>query len=128
VRQGPRRGELFRFYGQIFSDFVAAFRWHTFANSGAFPLLLKLLRISFGQKIATLRKQKGLSQADLATKVGTIGVTIGRYERDEIKPSIDIAAKIADALDVSLYYMVGNSDELIDKNLANKVIQIQNLP
>lgn len=84
--------------------------------------------MSFGQKTATLRKQKGLSQADLATKVGTIGVTIGRYERDEIKPSIDVAAKIADALDVSLDYLVGNSDELIDKNLANKVIQIQNLP
>ena len=84
--------------------------------------------MSFGQKTATLRKQKGLSQADLAAKVGTIGVTIGRYERDEIKPSIDVAAKIADVLEVSLDYLVGSADELLDKALASKVLQIQKLP
>ena len=78
--------------------------------------------MSFGQKIATLRKQKGLSQADLATTVGTIGVTIGRYERDEIKPSIDVAAKIADALDVSLDYLVGASSFVVkDKKMLHRL-------
>ncbi|WP_408733613.1 helix-turn-helix domain-containing protein [Neptunitalea lumnitzerae] len=33
-----------------------------------------------------------------------------RYERLEVKPSIEIARKIADALDVSLDYLVGNTD------------------
>jgi len=84
--------------------------------------------MSFGEKVAAIRKKKGLSQAELAEKVGIIGVTIGRYERDEIKPSIDVAAKIADTLEVSLDYLVGSSDELLDKSIVNKILQIQKLP
>lgn len=38
--------------------------------------------------------------------VGTSGVIIGKYERDEIKPSIDTASRIADALGVTLDYLV----------------------
>ena len=51
--------------------------------------------MSFGEKTALTRKKKGFSQDELAKKVGTIAVTIGRYERNEIKPSIDIATKIS---------------------------------
>lgn len=69
-----------------------------------------------------------MSQADLAKVVGTIAVTIGRYERGEIKPSIDIATKIADALDVSLDYLVGNTDSVLEKSLVKKITEIQKLP
>lgn len=57
--------------------------------------------MTFDENVAAARKKKGLSQDELAKKVGTIAVTIRRYERNEIKPSIDIASRIADALDVS---------------------------
>ena len=60
--------------------------------------------------------------------MGTIRVTIGRYERDEIKPSIDIATKIADALEVSLDYLVGSSDTVLEKSLVKKISDIQKLP
>lgn len=83
--------------------------------------------MSFGEKIATIRKKKGLSQEELAKKVGIISVTIGRYERDEIKPSIDTAAKIAEALDTSLDYLVGNSDAVLEKTLVKKITDIQKL-
>lgn len=83
--------------------------------------------MSFGGKISAARKKKGLSQDELAKKVGTISVTIGRYERNEIKPSIDIAAKIADALEVSLDYLVGNSDSVLEKTLVKKITDIQKL-
>ncbi|CAA0206985.1 helix-turn-helix domain-containing protein [Tenacibaculum maritimum] len=55
--------------------------------------------MTFGKKVAIERKKKKYSQDELAKKVGTISVTIGRYERDEIKPSIDIASKLSNALD-----------------------------
>lgn len=84
--------------------------------------------MSFGENVATARKKKKLSQADLAKEVGTIAVTIGRYERNEIKPSIDIATKIADVLDVSLDYLVGNTDTVLDKDLLKKITDIQKLP
>jgi transcriptional regulator with XRE-family HTH domain len=83
--------------------------------------------MSFGEKVAAIRKKKGLSQDELAKKVGTISVTIGRYERDEIKPSVDVAAKIAEALETSLDYLVGNSDAVLEKNLVKKITDIQKL-
>lgn len=55
----------------------------------------------------------------------TIAVTIGRYERNEIKPSIAIATKIADALGVSLDYLVGSSDAVLEKALVKKITDIQ---
>lgn len=84
--------------------------------------------MTFGENVASARKKKGFSQDELAKKVGTIAVTIGRYERNEIKPSIDIATKIADALDVSLDYLVGNTDAVLEKSLVKKITDIQKLP
>jgi transcriptional regulator with XRE-family HTH domain len=84
--------------------------------------------MSFGDNVASARKKKGISQEELAKKAGTIAVTIGRYERNEIKPSIDIAAKIAEALDASLDYLVGHSDAVLEKTLVKKITAIQKLP
>jgi len=47
-----------------------------------------------------------MTQNDLGKAVGASGDIIGKYERNEIKTSIDTAAKIADALEVSLDYLV----------------------
>jgi transcriptional regulator with XRE-family HTH domain len=59
--------------------------------------------------VTAIHKKKGLSQADLGKAIGTSGYIIGRYERDEVKPSIEVAVKIADALDISLDYLVGKT-------------------
>ena len=84
--------------------------------------------MTFGEKIATLRKKKGLSQDELAKKVGIISITIGRYERDEIKPAVDTAAKIAEELEVSLDYLVGNNEVVLEKNIIKRISDIQQLP
>jgi len=90
--------------------------------------LYSLYDMSFGKTLAGERKKKGFSQDELAKKVGTISVTIGRYERDEIKPSIDIASKIADALEVSLDYLTGKTNIELDNSIVERVVEIQNLP
>ena len=84
--------------------------------------------MNFGENVAYARKKRGLSQDELAKKVGIISVTIGRYERNEIKPSIDTACKIANALDVSLDYLVGSADAILEKTLVKKINHIQQLP
>lgn len=83
--------------------------------------------ISFGDRLSEVRKQKKISQADLAKKIGVHGAVIGRYERNEVKPSIEIASQIAKSLDVSLDYLVGNSDLILDNTLINRVQSIQQL-
>lgn len=83
--------------------------------------------ITFGNRLSQVRKEKKISQDALAKRIGQHGAVIGRYERDEVKPSIEIAARIADALDVSLDYLVGSTDLLLDKGIINRIQDIQKL-
>lgn len=83
--------------------------------------------MTFGEHIATLRKRKGLSQSDLGKAVGTSGDIIGKYERDEVKPSIEVASKIADALEVSLDFLLGKTTAELDKKTLKRLQDIQKL-
>jgi transcriptional regulator with XRE-family HTH domain len=85
--------------------------------------------MSFGNRLSTVRKDRKVSQGDLAGKAGIHLNVIGRYERGEAMPSIEIAAKIAEALKVSLDYLVLGKSELdLDQALLEKVLSIQQLP
>jgi len=74
-----------------------------------------------------VRKLKKISQDDLGKKVDVHGAVIGRYERDEVKPSIEMAKALAEVLQVSLDYLVGSTDTLLDKTVVNKILDIQGL-
>ncbi len=52
---------------------------------------------------------------------------IGRYERDEVKPSIEVAAKIADILEVSLDFSIGKVTVKVDNQLLKRVIEVQQM-
>jgi len=41
-----------------------------------------------GKKILDLRKKKDRSQTDLVTKIGASREAIGKYEREEVQPSV----------------------------------------
>jgi transcriptional regulator with XRE-family HTH domain len=71
------------------------------------------------------RKKKGISQDELAKHLGAKGPAIGRYERDEMKPSIEAVAKMAELLDVSLDYR--RTDILVDTKIMNRIIELQKL-
>jgi transcriptional regulator with XRE-family HTH domain len=97
-----------------------------------YPLFLGHLKhcfMTFGERVALHRKQLKMSQHDLAGKVGTSAPIIGRYERDAIKPSIEMAKKIADALDVTVDYLIAGSANLVmDKKLMKRIEDIEALP
>ena len=76
--------------------------------------------MTFGQKMSFCRKEKKLSQAQLGNQYGINGDIIGKYERDEMKPSIETAKRLADTLAVSLDYLVGDGDlKVVDKKQCN---------
>lgn len=85
-------------------------------------------QITFGKRLGEVRKDRKMSQDDLAKKMDMQGAVIGRYERDEVKPSIEVAANIAQVLGVSLDYLVGNTDLLLDADVIKKIQEIQRLP
>lgn len=81
--------------------------------------------MTFGERILSIRKRLKWSQDDLAKKVGTSAPIIGRYERNEIKPAIDTAKAIADALGVTVDFLLGGDDTVMDKELLQKVKDIE---
>lgn len=84
--------------------------------------------MNIGDKITNLRKEKNMSQTDLGKAVGVSREIIGRYERNEVMPSIEVAAKIADALEVSLDYLAGNSKKAaVDKKTLKLMHEIEDL-
>jgi transcriptional regulator with XRE-family HTH domain len=58
--------------------------------------------MSLGQSIRVLRKNKGLTLAELARKVDSHVGNLSRIERNTARPSLDLLYKISDALDYSL--------------------------
>jgi transcriptional regulator with XRE-family HTH domain len=85
--------------------------------------------MTFGEKITLIRKQKKLSQAQLGKLSGVNGDIVGKYERDEMKPSIETAKKLADALEVTLDYLVGDGElKALDKKTLKRLEDIDNLP
>lgn len=83
--------------------------------------------MSFGKRLMEVRKERGLSQEDLATLIGTKGPAIGRYERGAANPTIEVAMRLADALDISLDYLVGKVDTALDAATLNRIKAISTL-
>ena len=74
--------------------------------------------MTFGNKLKTIRTEKGYSQELLASKIGVKKQTISRYENSEREPNIRTAKRIANALGISLEELAENEDELNKKIAA----------
>jgi transcriptional regulator with XRE-family HTH domain len=83
--------------------------------------------MDFSKRLVEARKQKGWSQSELADMVDSTSITIGRYERNEIKPSIEVAAKLAVALGISLDFLAAITDNNLDSAVLQKILDIQKL-
>jgi len=84
--------------------------------------------MELGDNMMLLRKKKSLSQADLGKLIGTSGDVIGRYERGDINPSIDVVTNIANALEISIDYLVGKTKIVMDKDTIERLEDISKLP
>lgn len=63
-----------------------------------------------GKKIKELRETKGLTQKELADKLGLSDGAIGFYETERRNPPIEILNKLADFFDVSVDYLLGRTE------------------
>ena len=64
--------------------------------------------MSFKERLKTKRVEAGLSQAELAAIAGVTPRTIQNYEYGKRRPAnLEIAARIADALDVPVVQLLG---------------------
>ena len=68
--------------------------------------------MTFGNRLTSIRKERKVSQSDLGIKAGVHANLIGRYERDEMKPSIEVARNIAKYIGTTLGYLSGETDDM----------------
>ena len=64
-------------------------------------------RTIIGQKIAELRKEKGLTQAELADLLGVTHQAVSQWERSETFPDILTLPKIAEIFGENLNSLLG---------------------
>ena len=84
--------------------------------------------LNIGSKIIELRKAKSWSQEDLAKEVGSSRVMIGKYERNDNAPSIEVLLKMAKAFDVTVDYIIGEGQlSTYDKDVLKRIEDIEQL-
>ena len=71
--------------------------------------------MEFAERLKTLRKQVKLTQAQIAEKLNISQQAYASWERGAKKPTQENLVKIAQILDVSIDYLVGNSEEKSDE-------------
>ena len=63
-----------------------------------------------GQKIRDLRKQKRMSQTELAKSAGVSQTTVTAWETGKAEPSSSAVAKLADIFNVTTDYLLGKPE------------------
>ena len=64
----------------------------------------------YGNRIKEERQLKGYTQEQLAEMISTTQSTIGKYEREELQPNIDVIIKLCKIFGVSADYLLGLED------------------
>ena len=85
---------------------------------------------TFGKKLRECREAKGLSQKELAKLLNTSYSVIGKYERDEMQPSIEAAKKIAKLVDTTIGYLLSESEQenvLKDPDMLKRLTEIEKM-
>jgi transcriptional regulator with XRE-family HTH domain len=67
------------------------------------------LRAIVARNLRVLRKQKGLSQEELAHQAGINRNYVGQIEREEKSPTVDMIEKLATALDIEPIKMLSKT-------------------
>ena len=65
----------------------------------------------FTKRLKELRKEKKITQVQMAAILEMTGRNYQRYEAGVLEPNMDCLIKIADYFGVSLDYLLGRSDE-----------------
>lgn len=71
--------------------------------------------MSYGKKIKEARKSAGLTQQQLADRLGVSFVNISQYENDKRNPKYETLKKIANALGISIYELLDMQDANTDE-------------
>lgn len=65
----------------------------------------------FPERLKELRKEKGMTQIELAAALGVSSGTVAMWETGKRKPSFEMMERLTDVFDKRLGYILGTSDD-----------------
>ena len=87
---------------------------------------------SLGERLTRLRKERGYTQVELANMIGIKQTIVSDYERERIRPHIEMAVRLARALEVSVDELLGasppHSTALKNQRFLRRLKQLETLP
>ena len=72
--------------------------------------------MSLGERISTIRKEKGLSQETFGNELNVTRQTVSKWELDQAYPEVDKLIEISKKYDVSIEWLLGTRDNRHDVN------------
>ena len=66
--------------------------------------------MKFSERLRMIRKEKGMTQIEVAAKIHISERHYQAYEAGKHEPTLSVLLRLADLFDVSLDYLAGRSD------------------
>ena len=82
---------------------------------------------TFGTMIAAMRKENGMTQLELAEKMGVTDKAVSKWERDLSFPDVNSIPKLADIFNVTVDELMQVKADTKEKAENNKVFEIVNI-
>ena len=76
----------------------------------------------FPERLKKLRKEKGMTQLDLAAALNVSSGTVAMWETGKRKPSFDMFDKLTEVFDKRIDYILGATDDPAPATLSNNDI------
>jgi transcriptional regulator with XRE-family HTH domain len=92
------------------------------------------MKQELADRLLLVRKNKGISQQELAKLANVHFTNVGKYERGEATPAADILNRIAKAMEVSPDYLLNgtmqekSAEAISDEELLSQFRKIEKLP
>ena len=87
-------------------------------------MFMENVTVIIGENIAALRRAGGLTQQQLADKIGYSNKAVSRWEKGECLPSIDILSEICEFFGVEFSYLIAKHESVVKgkkQRDANKI-------
>ena len=83
--------------------------------------------MQLGNVIRTYRKKKGLTQEEVASRLGVTTPAVNKWERGVTYPDITLLAPIARLLDISLDTLLSFREELMPGEIENIIYEVDSM-
>lgn len=81
-------------------------------------------QIYFGQRIAALRKSKGMTQEALAQRLGITNQAVSKWESDQCCPDIMQLPALADIFEISMDKLFGRAEPALPENPPQETVTV----